>query len=160
MAHITELTPEQLQRYWERVEVRGPDECWLWTGSLMSKGYGSVSLYDTPFTSHRVGYYIATGVDPIGNCVLHSCDNRKCCNPKHFVLGTHDDNNKDRAAKGRSADSRGEKHNQAILKEKDIKQIRLWSALGISCAELGRRYGVHAETIRSVITRQSWSHVT
>ncbi len=36
---------------------------------------------------------------------MHTCDNRRCINPKHLVGGTRDENNKDRARKGRSAKS-------------------------------------------------------
>lgn len=37
--------------------------------------------------------------------VMHTCDNRRCINPAHLVAGDWDKNNKDRAAKGRSAKS-------------------------------------------------------
>jgi hypothetical protein len=35
--------------------------------------------------------------------VMHTCDNTRCINPKHLVAGDWDKNNKDRAAKNRSA---------------------------------------------------------
>lgn len=35
--------------------------------------------------------------------VMHTCDNRRCVNPEHLKAGDWSANNKDRAAKGRSA---------------------------------------------------------
>lgn len=34
---------------------------------------------------------------------MHRCDNKRCINPDHLLAGDWDSNNKDRAAKGRSA---------------------------------------------------------
>lgn len=50
---------------------------------------------------HREVFRIYKGGLP--PAVLHTCDNTRCINPKHLVAGDHDLNNKDRAAKGRSA---------------------------------------------------------
>jgi hypothetical protein len=85
----------------------GPVEaCWLWTGAL-NEGYGVLCLSREGRVSnvlaHRVAHYLATGTDPGAACVLHRCDTRACVNPRHFRLGTLGDNNRDRAAKGRSA---------------------------------------------------------
>jgi hypothetical protein len=50
---------------------------------------------------HRKVFIETYGYSP--PCVLHTCDNSRCINPEHLIAGTHNDNNKDRANKGRSA---------------------------------------------------------
>jgi hypothetical protein len=78
-----------------------PDDCWLWTGSLDLKGYGTVRRRGKTARAHRVAYQLWVGDIPNGLHVLHRCDLRSCCNPQHLWLGTHADNMRDMATKGR-----------------------------------------------------------
>lgn len=55
---------------------------------------------------HRLAYCAHHGV-PIesirGQVVMHTCDNRRCINHAHLVLGTQKENLEDMCAKGRHA---------------------------------------------------------
>lgn len=96
--------------FWERVDVRGPDECWNWLGALKDNGYGQLTrlgVSKKPLKAHRVAWVLAYGPIPAGSgvhgtCVLHHCDNRRCVNPSHLFLGTNHDNVRDMHAKGRA----------------------------------------------------------
>jgi hypothetical protein len=82
-------------RFWEKVDMQGPDDCWEWTASTDRDGYGKFKA-GKMYQAHRIAYYLATNEDPGDLCVRHTCDNPPCCNPAHLRLGTNDDNAHDR----------------------------------------------------------------
>lgn len=76
--------------------------CWLWTGSVNSKGYGRIWYPPHRFVFvHRLAWTLAYGPVPDGLCVLHRCDTPRCVRPDHLFLGTIRDNNHDMMRKGR-----------------------------------------------------------
>lgn len=50
---------------------------------------------------HRLSYLFWNGALEKGKVIMHTCDNRKCWNPKHLVQGTYSDNRLDCLSKGR-----------------------------------------------------------
>jgi hypothetical protein len=75
---------------WNRFVLRGNgDECWLWTGAIDSKGYGSMGVDGRTDRAHRVSVRLATGKPiPVGMYVDHMCMNRQCVNPAHLRVVT------------------------------------------------------------------------
>jgi len=162
---IPNLTPEEKARFWSKVDRRSENECWEWQGSLNRNrtGYGQVHLrpFGT-FSAHRVAFALAK--DDAGELeVLHTCDNPRCCNPRHLVSGTQAENIADMVSKGRwrapapDTAPQGIAHYQAKLTPADIRAIR--SARGLNLSDLGRLFGVAAATIRDVLHRRTWKHV-
>lgn len=84
------------KRFWEKVKIGLPDDCWEFTGGL-NKGYGVFSIESRAIIAHRVSWMMLRGPIPKGKLVLHKCDNRKCVNPNHLYIGTYSDNNYDRS---------------------------------------------------------------
>jgi hypothetical protein len=77
--------------------VVDPDTgCHVWTGGRASKGYGQLRI-----GVHRLAWELANGPIPEGMQVLHRCDNPRCCNPDHLMLGTQAENMADMRRKGR-----------------------------------------------------------
>lgn len=151
-------------RFWLRVDRSGgPDACWPWTGAITSKWhYGCTQWQGRVLGAHKVAWVLTNGPVPDGLCVLHKCDNRPCCNPKHHFLGTKTDNMADCKAKKRHV--HGERNFHAILTEKEVLQIRAEyrsDAHGYrsNAAELAARYGVKVPSIKSVVKRRSWRHL-
>lgn len=85
--------------FWARANRKGPEECWVWTGPTTDKGYGKFKNT----TAYRYSYELLVGPVPDRLHVLHRCDNPPCVNPAHLFVGTHQDNMRDKIAKGRGA---------------------------------------------------------
>lgn len=94
-------TAREIQdRFWPKVNVGAPDECWLWQAARC-RGYGQIMAWGRPQPAHRIAYALGKGDVPEGAHVLHKCDVPLCCNPDHLFLGDQAINMKDRFAKGR-----------------------------------------------------------
>lgn len=84
------LEPKELARFRAKVKVRGMG-CWLWTGALTSRGYGSLTLRKRGYLAHRVAYALEHGPIPPDLTVDHRCLNTACVNPSHLqLLSLHD----------------------------------------------------------------------
>ena len=154
---IPELTSEQIERFWAKMERHGPDDCWEWQAYCNKAGYGCVNLSPHgPFLANRVAYYLHYGRQPGNLHVLHTCDNPACCNPKHLWLGTTQDNNADRVRKGRSARQGGEANGEARLTEEEVRDILLSSE---PLAELANRYQVGLTAISNIQRGLNWTNV-
>src|SRR5512146_230534 len=91
------------ERFWEKVEVRSAEECWLWKASRTrnGNGYGRFNIgKKTAKLAHHVMWFLIHGRWPKRR-VLHTCDHPWCMNPSHHFEGTQKDNIHDCIAKGR-----------------------------------------------------------
>lgn len=133
-------------------------ECEVWTRSRDEHGYGRIGGYraGTRF-AHRVAMEIAIGRRLLEEeFVLHTCDNPPCCKRQHLYIGDQPQNVED--ARLRDRVQHGEKHWKRRLTEDDVRQIREWAGY-MSQREMGRRLGVHDNTIRDVIKGRTWVRV-
>lgn len=167
-------------RFWSKVDKSG--ECWVWTAHRRHHGYGAFFLNGKAQSAHRVAWELTYGPIPSGRSVLHACDNPPCVRPEHLSLGTHTDNMRDASSKGRLAPPalsepwtpperrsgddggtdprrpRGVRQGLARLDDDKVREIRLL-ATQLSSAAIARRFSVHADTVRSVLSGRTWRHV-
>ncbi len=148
-------------RFWDRVVMGRPGECWGWSGCKNSTGlpYARLSLpgRDTgQAQAHRFSWELHNGPIPSGLMVLHSCDNPPCTNPEHLFLGTHADNMADRNAKGRQARQKGTAHGMSKLTPAIVRAIR--AAPGPH-KPIGLMFGIHKSHVSQIKLRTLWSHV-
>ena len=155
---IPPLSPQDEERFWSKVDVRGPDECWPWKAGKTSRGYGNFWFRQTMSGAHRVAWTIAKGPIPPDLYICHTCDTPGCQNPRHFFLGTPAENNHDAAQKNRMAS--GERNGRHKLTAKAIRAIRQEYAGGsVTQCALARKWRVHHVTIHDIIHRKTWAHV-
>lgn len=148
------------QRFWSKVDRRGDDECWRWTGAVDGYGYGYLGNRRRPnHKAHRLSYEIHFGTILEGLCVCHHCDNPPCVNPKHLFLGTLADNNEDRKRKGRNHDRRGDKNSRAKLGWDDVRLIRELRSEGMSQQCIAERFGVCQVTVSKIVRGQTWKEL-
>jgi hypothetical protein len=147
--------------FWRMVDVRSEDECWLWSGGKNPDGYGLIWFNGKRTGTHKIAFLLSGGVlTEEENQVLHRCDVRSCCNPKHLFAGSQHTNILDMEAKQRAVHPVGENSGSAKLTEVDVREIRnLYDSNQMNQAELARKYGVNFTTISSIVKRKTWTHV-
>jgi DNA invertase Pin-like site-specific DNA recombinase len=88
--------------------------------------------------------------------VLHRCDNRACVNPDHLFLGSHSENMRDMAEKGRAFKPLGISRRHALTMEMARKIRELFSSHGATIKSLADMYGLEQRTIRRLINNETW----
>lgn len=144
------------KRYWDKVDVRGADECWPWTASTRAFGHGAYLVNGQCGYAHRVMWESIHGPIPEGMCICHSCDVPGCVNPAHLWIGTRADNNRDKMEKGRFVRSR------TSLTWELVREIRARLAVPDDVPIVQRikamapEYGVSWQCVNKVYYRERW----
>lgn len=143
-------------RFARYVQPGNPDSCWPWRGGHDQDGYGKVWDADVhrSVSAHRVAWEQVNGQIPPGLVVCHRCDNPPCVNPSHLFLGTVQDNNTDKLAKGRHrGNTTGQLGDRARrLSDAAVAEIRRrYTGTYGQQAQLGREFGVSGQHIRAIV---------
>lgn len=149
------------ERFWAKVAVAGPDDCWEWTACRHRFGYGRIGVEGRRTeTAHRVSWRLHFGPIPEGLDVCHHCDNPPCVNPRHLFVGTAEDNMEDARRKGRASmppHRRGVTASNVRLSEEDVLAIRERAARGESDTTLAEAFGVNRGTVYCIVKRRNWA---
>lgn len=173
----SQFTPEQIEKFWSRVDTSGgPEACWPWTGATHPHGYGMFCLAARRYVrANRVAYCLVHGEIADGLVAAHECDAPGCCNPAHIKAITQLENIADRNRKGRqdhgpnaprwarppkTGPARGERAPRARLTAEQVREIRgRYARGGISQKRLAAEYGVWEYAIWMIVHGKSWQHV-
>lgn len=148
-------------RFWQKVDRRGPDDCWIWQGTRMAPNkigeqYGHIGISEKgrqiSYRAHRLAYILVYGDLPDDMVVMHTCDNPLCVNPAHLKAGTQKENAEDMARKGRVA--HGASHYDSRLTEDDV--LAIFDDKTSTNIALARRYGIHDSNIVKIRRGERW----
>lgn len=128
--------------------TRNSSGCLEWGKACSNAGYGMVSIA-TGVTrgAHQVAWYLHYGVWP-EQLVMHSCDNRRCCEISHLSLGAQADNLADASRKGRLPHGAG--HHKATLGTAEVSQIREVRKQGWTLAAIAKHYHTSIATAHNI----------
>lgn len=141
-----EITPEYIDMFWKKVDIREENECWLWKAHVNVDGYGQVRLGNMQIAS-RVAYMIINGLLPLSIKVMHTCDNRNCCNPRHLIAASQKENILDMEKKGRGKHI-GWTHRK--LTEKEVIDIREMWVSGIMAKNIAEKYNITPDVVYAI----------
>ena len=76
------------ERFWPKVDKRGPTDCWPWTAYKNEAGYGTLTVNRVVHFAHRISYELNVGPIPEGMHIDHvlkrGCTRKDCVNPGHL----------------------------------------------------------------------------
>lgn len=154
-----------MQRFSEKVEIRGGEQCWPWLASKNKYGYGRFRMGSKKTTAHRASYLLFNGPIEGDSYILHSCDNRWCVNPDHLRTGTAADNSSDMSVRGRSCKGKPVVGRRSYKGEDSpVSKISHEDALKILVdprrhADIAEQYGVTKGAISHLKRGFTWSHL-
>lgn len=142
-----------IERFNQKYVIDEDTGCWNWLGSISSGGYGKFAINKSWIEAHRFSYQYYVGPLIEGLVCCHSCNNRKCCNPKHLRQDTYKSNSIDMVISGNQ-------WHQKLSVEEVIqikKELKHYYRGQIN--DLANFYKVNPTTITLIKTGKRWSHV-
>ena len=125
-------------------------DCIEWAGGFKSDGYGYLYVNGVQVIAHR--HVAEQHFGPLGaRVVRHRCDNRRCVNPDHLIIG-------DQVGNARDTCVRGERHCKLKLTLEQVKEIKAKLPYNTTVA-LAAEYGVTQTTISKIKTGRTWAWI-
>ena len=138
-----------------RQTLRQEEGRWLWQGNVFSDGYGAICFQNKVQRVPRLAFRAATGVDPVGLLVMHTCDTPLCVRPDHLRLGTPADNMADKVQKGRHRWNNLPGRKQKRLTSEEVFKLKADIAAGVTVRDAAERYGVSRSNASAILNGRS-----
>ena len=88
-------TPAERKRTWTRLlsKMERDGDCWLWTGTKVTGGYGEILFRYRQCRTHRLAWFLTYGYwIELPLVTSHKCHQPLCFNPSHLESATQDQN--------------------------------------------------------------------
>lgn len=163
--YLQKLIPEGhpdrkvMERFVDKVDIKGDDECWEWLGGIDKDGYGKFKINGKDIRAHRASWLIHDGEIPSGSFVLHNCDNPSCVNPKCLFLGTSKGNSFDREMKDRENHTSGERYINQTTTWEIVDNLRNDAMNGMTQKELVEKYKIIKQSVSRIINNEQWFNI-
>lgn len=152
MEPFRKYSAKNIRNFLKKVDKKGDDECWIWTGYKDNLGYGTIGINKKMLKAHRVALELHLGREIIaGLVVCHTaeiCHCRNCVNPRHLREDTRSANMLDRHIDGTFTNIK--------LTAEQVLQIR---ASKKTHRKLSVEYGVFHTTISDIKSGRTWKHL-
>lgn len=148
------------ERFWRKVAIGAPGECWEWKAGKTCRGYGTFCINRKGMNASRAAWILVHGPISDDQYVCHHCDNTGCCNPKHLFLGDAKSNMVDKMLKGRCNPAIGERGGKVKLTEKQVIEIRLrYSMGGETMKQIASDFPVTWKAVQKIVRGMRWKHL-
>lgn len=150
----------RVMRFWSLTDMRGPDECWDWKGSVNTSGYGRFKAASyTTVGAHRFSLVAHTRTDHTDLLAIHSCDRPVCVNPHHLRWGTVQDNSDDMVERGRhrSPDQAGFSNGACKLSPEQFAGVIAGFRAGLNNKQIAEGLPVDHALISRIRRGRSWA---
>jgi hypothetical protein len=157
---MIELTNKDIERFWSKVDIKEPDDCWFWKANIGKDGYGQIWIQGKMLHAIRVSLHIAEGLPLVTihrnkDYALHktTCPNKSCVNPNHLYIGTAGDNRRDTWITGH------EVFRKSRFTVEDVNEMkRLRSCENLTQCEIGKIFGITQQMV-SLLLRDKLSSI-
>lgn len=144
--------PNQARDVFRSIDMSGgPDACWPFKGKTNAKGRPYFTVSGKKHLAYRLAYELVHGEGTLTDeLARHNCDNEICCNPRHIIKGSHQENMNDMKQR--------ERHG---LPHHTVRAIRKLAAKpnGPTHEEIGELYGIGRSTVTEIVNRTNYAHV-
>lgn len=149
------------ERFWKNVDILDgfatDEDCWLWTGSKISSGYGQIFFRGKMRLVHRISYWIYKDYcqsnllreEHIKIC--HSCNCPLCINPGHLFIGNDKINADQRTAQGRTFSK--------LTKEQVIKIKELLKNKVMLQKNIAKMFNIGTSQLSRIKHNHLWKHL-
>lgn len=170
LKHLSGRNPKPaFYRFSMSYKVNPETMCWDWIGSLnrgSKRQYGTIKVDKKSVSAHRFSWEVYNQKEvPLSMFVMHKCDNPKCVNPMHLMIGSHSDNMIDMVQKNRQAkgvkfsnrkSAKGSKNGLAKLTEKQALEIFQDAR---SQRAIAQEYGISQPCVNNIKLKKTWKEI-